>query len=60
MYQQKIIIQNQNLLSCTLSAEFHDEPLKDLFETLKIVFGVELQERDHVIYISSGSCTISN
>ncbi len=57
LYKVNLLIENKELFHCNLTIEFNKESLKNILETLKVLYNIdyELQEKNNYL-IKGGNC----
>jgi ferric-dicitrate binding protein FerR (iron transport regulator) len=58
-YHKQLIIDNQELVNCTLTTTFNNESFEDVLETLKILFDLTYKQNDpNTIIMKGGNCNL--
>lgn len=56
VYGQQVIFDNPDLAQCKLTAVFDNEPVGNIYETLEILFDINIQKENNRITLSGTAC----
>lgn len=56
LYGVTLEIENENFLTCPLTTTFQDEPLKDVLETIELLFNIEIQQNGQLYQLIGKGC----
>jgi len=56
IYSKKIVIENQELLRCSITSQFNNVSLEKILNELKLMLAIQYSIKDDKVILSEGSC----